>query len=322
MIFQRTIRTGAAVLAFAIAATLPASAQDWPNQPVTVLIPFSAGGGNDTVARTMGGALEEALGVPFTPVNAPGAGGFVAAQQLTSGRNDGYTLSHQSLGTFILTSLMNEQAVDPLQDLEYVAQMAVLTSAVAVPADSEYETLQDLIDALQSSDGSMTWGHTGQGGFHHVNGVSMLMAIEAEARDVPFQGSSATRAAVLGGQVDYAILSSVNYLGFENEMRFLAFFSEEADAVLPDVPTVADLGIDMVTVQTPSVWVVPTGTDPEIIATMQSAIEEIVATDAYQEQLLSLGITPRYASGDDVRALVEERMGGWQAIIETVSAAQ
>jgi tripartite-type tricarboxylate transporter receptor subunit TctC len=109
----------------------------------------------------------------------------------------------------------------------------------------------------------MTWGHTGQGGFHHVNGVSLLDAIGAEARDVPFQGSSATRAAMLGGQVDYAILSSVNYLGFENEMRFLAFFSDEADAVLPDVPTVTDLGYDMVTVQTPSVWVVPAGTDPE-----------------------------------------------------------
>ncbi|OAN76282.1 hypothetical protein A8B78_02005 [Jannaschia sp. EhC01] len=319
MTFQRKICSGAVALGLTMTLAMPAMAQDWPNQPVTVLIPFSAGGGNDTVARAMGGALEEVFSVPFTPVNAPGAGGFVAAQQLVSGRNDGYTLSHQSLGTFMLTSMMNEQAVNPLEDLEFVAQMAVLTSAVAVPMDSEYQTLSDLTDALAASDGSMTWGHTGQGGFHHVNGVSLLQAIGAEARDVPFQGSSATRAAVLGEQVDYAILSSVNYLGFENEMRFLAFFSDEADAVLPDVPTVADLGIDMVTVQTPSVWVVPAGTDAGIIETLQGAIEEVVASDTYQEQLLALGITPRYASGADVRALVESRIDGWQAIIDSVT---
>jgi tripartite-type tricarboxylate transporter receptor subunit TctC len=321
MLISNTIRAGVAGLALALTA-LPATAQDWPRQPVTVLIPFSAGGGNDTVARTMGTALEDRLGVPFTPVNTPGAGGFVAAQQLVSGQANGYTVSHQSLGTFILTSLMNEQQVDPLGDLEYVAQMAVLTSAVAVPMDSAYETLGDLVTALENSDGSMTWGHTGQGGFHHVNGVSLLDAIGAEARDVPFRGSSATRAAMLGGQVDYAILSSVNYLGFENEMRFLAFFSDEADAVLPDVPTVADLGYDMVTVQTPSVWVVPAGTDPEIIDTLSAAIEEIAGTDSYRDELLALGITPAYRDGAAVRELVESSIDGWREIIESVAASE
>ena len=217
---------------------------------------------------------------------------------------------------------MNEQAVDPLEDLEYVAQMAALTSAVAVPADSAHETLQDLIDALQASDGSMTWGHTGQGGFHHVNGVSFLQNLGAEARDVPFKGSSASRAALIGGQIDYAILSSVNYLGFEDQMRYLAFFSDEADAVLPDVPTVADLGLDMVTVQTPSVWVMPAGTDPAIIAKLEAEIEAVVATDAYRETLLSLGIAPGFRSGEDVRGLIEARIDGWRGIIESVAATE
>ena len=319
MILMNSIRVGVVATAF---AALPAAAQDWPSQPVTVLIPFSAGGGNDTVARTMGTALEERLGVPFTPVNAPGAGGFVAAQQLTSGRADGNTVSHQSLGTFILSSLMNEQAVDPLQDLEYVAQMATLTSAVAVPAGSEYETLQDLIDALTASDGSMTWGHTGQGGFHHVNGVSFLQAIDAEARDVPFQGSSASRAALMGGQIDYAILSSSNYLGFEDQMRFLAFFSDEADAVLPEVATVGDLGLDMVTVETPSVWVVSAGTDQAIVDTLASEIEAVVGTDEYRETLISLGITPSFRSGDEVRQLIEARIDDWRGIIDSVATSE
>ena len=312
-----------ATLAAATLATAgPASAQDWPTKPVTVLIPFSAGGGNDTVAREMGTALEERLGVPFTPVNATGAGGFVAAQQLVAGRADGYTVSHQSLGTLILTSMMNEQVLDPLEDLTYVAQMAVLSSAVAVPADSEYETLEDLTAALAASDGSMTWGHTGQGGFHHINGVSLLEAIGASARDVPFKGSSASRAALLGNQVDYAILSSSNYLGFEDQMRFLAFLSDERDAVLPDVPTVADLGIDMTTVSTPSVWVLPAGADQAIVDKLAAEIESVVATDAYRERLLSLGITPTFATGEAVRAKIEANREAWSAIVEDVKAAQ
>ncbi|MBF9034343.1 tripartite tricarboxylate transporter substrate binding protein [Rhodobacterales bacterium HKCCE2091] len=315
----KTIRAGLAGTALALAA-LPAAAQDWPGQPVTVLIPFSPGGANDTVARTMGSALEETFGVPFTPVNATGAGGFVAAQQLVAGRADGYTVSHQSLGTFILTSLMNEQQVDPLEDLTFVAQMAQLTSAVAVPASSEYETLQDLIDALQASDGSMTWGHTGEGGFHHVNGVSFLDAIGAEGRDVPFDGSSASRAALLGEQIDYAILSTSNYLGFENELRFLAFFSDSADAVLPDVPTMGDLGIDLVYVETPSVWVVPAGTDQAIVDQLSAAISEVVGSDAYRDELISLGITPAYRDGAEVRELIQNRIGGWQAIIDGLDA--
>lgn len=316
MTFVKLIQGMAIGTAVMVASVQPGLAQDWPTKPVTVLIPFSAGGGNDTVARTMGRMLEEKLGVPFTPVNVPGAGGFVAAQQLVSGRADGYTTSHVSLGTFILTSLRNEQAVNPQEDLDYVAQMAVLTSAVAVPVDSSFETLQDLIDALNASDGSMTWGHTGQGGFHNVNGISFLKAIGAEARDVPFKGSSKTRAAMLGKQVDYAILSSVNFLGFENQMRFLAFFSDEADAVLPNVPTVTSLGLDMVTVQTPSVWVVPAGTDAAITQTLQSAIEEIVMTDEYQKTLLRLGITPQYRSGDEVRELIDQKIDGWREIID------
>jgi tripartite-type tricarboxylate transporter receptor subunit TctC len=317
------LRAGVLALGALVAVTgISANAADWPKKPVTVLIPFSAGGGNDTVARVMGKALEADFGVPFTPVNTPGAGGFVAAQKLVGGRKDGYTVSHQSLGTFILTSLKNQQAVDPLKDLEYVAQMAVLSSAVAVKEDSPYQSLADLLDALKKSDGSMTWGHTGEGGFHHVNGVSMLSHAGATARDVPFKGSSKTRAALLGGQVDYAILSSVNYLGFEGKMRFLAFFSDEPDAVLPDVPTVSSLGMDMVTVQTPSVWVVPAGTDAAIIETLRAKIETIAATDDYKKQLLSLGITPAYRSGADVRKLVETRLPAWKEIIQSVKAAK
>lgn len=315
---RRVMLTAAAAVSVAFAA--PAMA-DYPDSSVTVLIPFSAGGGNDQVARAVAERLEERLGQPFVPVNRPGAGGFVAAQELVSGRADGYTIGHQSLGTFVLTSLMDDQVVDPLEDLRYVAQVAVLTSAVAVPTDSPYETLDDLLDAIAQSEGDMTWGHTGRGGFHHVNGVSLVRQSGGEARDVPFQGSSNTRAAMLGGQVDFAILSSLNYIGFEEEMRFLAFLAESEDGLLPDVPTVYDLGHDdMVTVETPSVWVVPADTPDEVVATLEAEIEDVVADEGYREHLLSLGITPLFASGNEVRARIDANIDGWREIIEATAA--
>ncbi|ESR23000.1 tripartite tricarboxylate transporter substrate binding protein [Lutibaculum baratangense] len=323
-LLRRALAAGAALGllgGLAAAGSAPAAAQDYPSRSVELLIPFSAGGANDQVARALAARLEQRLGQPFVPVNRTGAGGYVAAQAIVTGQPDGHMLAHQSLGTFILTSLFKEQAIDPQEDVRYVAQMAQLSSAIAVSSESPYETLDELIAAMKEAPGDFSWGHTGQGGFHHVNGVSLMQATGVDAVDVPFQGSSASVAALLGGHIDMAVLSTSNYLGFEDELRFLAFISEERDEVLPDVPTVGELGIDMVMVETPSVIIVNKDTPDEIVQTLETAIEEVVAQDDYKDALRKMGITPQFATGEEVTQRIERNIDGWREIIESTKEA-
>ena len=305
------------VAAAAIAVVAPAMSQDYPSRPLELLIPFSAGGANDQVARELAARLEDELGQPVAPINRTGAGGYVAAQEIVTSPADGYKLAHQSLGTFILTSLFDEQSIDPLEDVRYVAQMAQLSSAIAVSADSPYQTLEDLLEAMRAAPGEFSWGHTGQGGFHHVNGVSLFQAAGVEAVDIPFQGSSASVADLMGGHIDVAVLSSSNYLGFEDELRFLAFMSEERDAVLPDVPTVVELGIDTAMVETPSVVVVNKDTPDDVVDRLAAAIEAVVAQEDYQQALLQMGVSPVFATGEEILERIETNIPRWQEVIES-----
>tara|TARA_A100001391_G_scaffold103323_2_gene68875 strand:- start:3851 stop:4822 length:972 start_codon:yes stop_codon:yes gene_type:complete len=305
------------VAAAAIAVVAPAMSQDYPSRPLELLIPFSAGGANDQVARELAARLEDELGQPVAPINRTGAGGYVAAQEIVTSPADGYKLAHQSLGTFILTSLFDEQSIDPLEDVRYVAQMAQLSSAIAVSTDSPYQTLEDLLEAMRAAPGEFSWGHTGQGGFHHVNGVSLFQAAGVEAVDIPFQGSSASVADLMGGHIDVAVLSSSNYLGFEDELRFLAFMSEERDAVLPDVPTVVELGIDTAMVETPSVVVVNKDTPDDVVDRLAAAIEAVVAREDYQQTLLQMGVSPVFATGEEILERIETNIPRWQEVIDS-----
>ena len=300
-----------------VAVVAPAMSQDYPSRPLELLIPFSAGGANDQVARELAARLEDELGQPVAPINRTGAGGYVAAQEIVTSPADGYKLAHQSLGTFILTSLFDEQSIDPLEDVRYVAQMAQLSSAIAVSTDSPYQTLEDLLEAMRAAPGEFSWGHTGQGGFHHVNGVSLFQAAGVEAVDIPFQGSSASVADLMGGHIDVAVLSSSNYLGFEDELRFLAFMSEERDAVLPDVPTVVELGIDTAMVETPSVVVVNKDTPDDVVDRLAAAIEAVVAREDYQQTLLQMGVSPVFATGEEILERIETNIPRWQEVIDS-----
>ncbi|WP_047997570.1 tripartite tricarboxylate transporter substrate binding protein [Puniceibacterium sp. IMCC21224] len=292
----------------------------YPDHAIEILIPFSAGGGNDQVARALAAELEDILGQSIVPVQKTGAGGFVAAQAVATGSPDGYTLGHQSLGTLMLGSLMKEQVLDPMTELRFVAQMALIQSAIAVKADSPYKTLDDLIGAMQAEPGALAWGHTGRGGFHFVNGASLLAATGTEALDVPYKGSSNTVAALLGGEIDYAFLSTSNYLGFEDEMRILAFAADQGDELLPDVKTVRDLRVDMVTVATPSVITVHKDTPNDIVSVIESAIKEAVARPRYRETLLGMGIAPVFKDGAGINAYLDANMGPWKTLIDAAAA--
>ncbi|MFQ6548536.1 Bug family tripartite tricarboxylate transporter substrate binding protein [Aestuariibius sp. 2305UL40-4] len=279
---------------------------DWsPRRPVNVILPYSAGGGTDAFARAVAAAADGMLPVPMVVNNVSGAGGITGAIEASRSRPDGSTIMITSAGSFLLTSMLRETEVTPLDDFEIIAQIGDLDPAILVPASSPFQTLADLVDFARANPGQLRWAHNGRGGAHHVAGQSFLNANGIEATDVPFKGGGPTRAAVIGAQVDFATVGIQQAAGFENELRVLALLAPERDGIASDVPTAVEQGFDYVEVSSPIIAFAPLGTDPEIVANMQDLFRNVAGSDAFRDTMRERGNIPEFLPGDEARARLE-----------------
>ena len=317
---RRTLLTRAMALGCTTLLAVPAIAlAEWaPRRPVNVVLPYAAGGGTDAFARAVAAAAEAEglLSVPLVVSNKPGAGGITGAAEAAGARPDGQTMMITSAGSFLLTSMLNDTPVDPLDDYEIVAQIGDLDPAILVPAASPHETLEDLVNAMRENPGSLRWAHNGVGGAHHVAGQSFLNANGIEATGVPFRGGGPTRAAVIGSQVDFAVVGIQQAAGFEEQLRVLALLAPERDAIASDVPTAAEEGFDYVEVSSPIVAFAPKGTDPEIVEGMQAMLESAAASESFSTAMRERGNVPEYLPGTEARARLEGLRDATAEVIE------
>lgn len=315
---RRDLFAGIALATFAFAS--PAIAEWVPDRPVNVILPYSAGGGTDAFARAVAAAVQEQglLEVPMVVNNLPGAGGITGAAEAAGARPDGQTIMITSAGSFLLTSMLQDTPVNPLENYEIVAQIGDLDPAILVPMDSPYQTLADLMAALEADPGSLRWAHNGVGGAHNVAGQSFLNANGVEATGVPFQGGGPTRAAVIGAQVDFGVVGIQQAAGFETELRVLGLLAPERDGIAADVPTVPEQGFDYVEVSSPIVVFAPLGTDPAILAGMEALFQQVATSDAFTATMAERGNVPEYLGGADARARLEALQAATTDVIDSL----
>ena len=306
---RRTLTTRALALGCAAIMLTPALAYaDWePRRPVNVILPYSAGGGTDAFARAVAATAREEnlLAVPLTVTNKEGAGGITGAAEAAGARPDGQTMMITSAGSFLLTSMLKDTPVSPLEDFEIVAQIGDLDPAILVPAGSPFGSLGDLMAALEAEPGALRWAHNGVGGAHNVAGQAFLDANGVSATGVPFQGGGPTRAAVIGEQVDFAVVGIQQAAGFENELRVLALLAPERDGIASDVPTAVEQGFDYVEVSSPIVAFAPKGTDAEVLEGMQALMEAVANSEGFAAAMRDRGNVPEYLPGPEARARLE-----------------
>lgn len=316
--FAHLCRTAAVATAVAVAAPSAAHAE-FPEKSMTLVVPKSAGGGTDTQARAMASVSEPHLGEPFQVVNKPGAGGYIGAKFVADAKADGYTMMVQNAGTFILKALAKPQVVDPFDDFEVVAMFGELYTALVVRADDErFSTIQEFI-AYAKQHPEMTYGFAGKGGFHHIAAVGVERAVGYEARAVPFKGGSKARAAILGGQIDFAWMGIQQIRGFEDDLTALALASDERYPAMPDYPTFKEQGLPYTLVTGPTVVMVPKGTPKDAIAKLGDAIEKGVTTAKYAEMIKSKGLVPRYMNGGDATAYLRRLADDWRPLVTTLA---
>ena len=318
----REIRRSAARVAAAaamVAATAVGAAAQWtPERPINIVVPYGAGGGTDAFARAFAAGAEDVLPVPVVIVNRPGSSGLIGAAEVMRARPDGETLMITSAGSFLLTTMLQETEINPVEDFRTIAQIGDLTTSLVVPETSEFETAQDFIDYAKANSGELRWGHTGRGSFHYIAGKAFLDAQGIEAQDVPFQGGGQNRAAVLGEQVDFGFMGVQQLAGFEDQLRVLGLNAPERDPTVETVPTFAEQGLSYAEVSSPILLMAPRGTSDEVVETMENAVREITNTEAFRDIMRQQGNAPAFLPGEEAKARLQRLREAAAPVVEQV----
>jgi tripartite-type tricarboxylate transporter receptor subunit TctC len=315
----RSIGTLAAAAA-AVTAAPPVLAQTYPSKPVTLIVPFPAGGASDVQFRALAQALSKDLKQPFVVVNQPGVSGTLAPSTMArTAAADGYTISAV---TPALVRMPHVQKVsyDPLKDFTYIAGISKFIYGIAVAADSPYKTAQDVVAAAMAKPGKLNIGAISNGSTGHVMQVQWARAAGFEANYVPYKGSAEVVQAVLGHHLDVMTEASWGPLVQQGKLRVLALAEEQRLKQFPNVPTLKELGWNVVA--TPFMGVAgPKGMDPKIVQTLQDAFQRATADPDFLKALEVAGQSVDYRDSAGFVKLTTEAYNAEKRNVDDLKAA-
>ncbi|SDM94604.1 Tripartite-type tricarboxylate transporter, receptor component TctC [Franzmannia pantelleriensis] len=282
---------------FAVVAATSAMAE-YPDKNIEVIVPFSAGGGNDTFVRALQPLLEEKLDTDIVVRNIAGGGGAVGLSRAVASDPDGYTLAAASNALQTLEAMGNVAFTS--EDFDFVAKVLEEPYVVAVGSDSEFETLESMVTAAQNGQ-SVQVGVSGVGSSAHIAAVAFSDAADVEFNIIPYPGGSETISAAMGGHVDAVVLGGAELRSplQSGRLKALGMSYEERSDSLPDVPTFKEEGYDL----SLTVWrgiAGPKGLPDNVKETWVSAIEEIMAEGSFQETADNLGLDIAPLYGDEL----------------------
>lgn len=306
--FLQSTAGGLAALGLGIAG-MPAHAQAFPTKPITLVLPFPPGSLFDAVLRTLGDAAAAELGQPIVLMHKPGGGGVTGTASLAAmSPGDGYTLSvmHNSV---IRQPHMARVAYDPLRDFSYVAGLAGLSTGIVVAANAPWKSLAELLADAKARPGLISWGNVGATSANRIYGERLAKAAGVKFNFIPFKGGAEEFQALLGGHLDVYGDPGFGAMVAAGKVRALATFTEQRLPRHPAVPTLKELGFDLV-VNSPIGIVAPKGLEPAVSARLQAAIRKAEKSVDYQRVLQEYDLTPwpldaesfvRYAQAQFVR---------------------
>ncbi|RMC30201.1 tripartite tricarboxylate transporter substrate binding protein [Paracoccus alkanivorans] len=291
------LRTGFAVLlAAATMIAAPASAQDYPDHPVEFIVPWSPGGGSDTLMRLIAGNIEPYLGIEMPIINMPGVGGTVGLREASRRDADGYTISQVHEGLLVAT----ETGITDLawSDFEPIALMTASPQYLVVHPTDDYTDFEEFLAYAKEHPGEITIGVT-LGGVPHLHAAMIEQAYGLQFQYVGYEGTGERIRALVGGNLDAAIgdISSSKQFVDNGDLQFLAVGSLERVAEAPNVPTFKELGADLELQVTRGI-VMPKGAPEEARDTLEAALEELSKDEAYIEQTNNAGASVMFRGRD------------------------
>ena len=287
-------------------ASLAARAQDYPNKPITLIVPWPAGGSSDVAMRAIGEAAAKRLGQPIVVDNKPGASGTLGpATMAATAKPDGYTIAQMPISVVRLP-IMQKTTFDAVRDFSYIAQLTGYTFGVTTKADSPFKTWADVVKFARDNPGKVTYGTPGTGTSLHI-AMEMIAAKEGvKFTQVPFKGAAETNAAVLGGHTMLqADSTGWKPLVDSGQIRLLNIWTAERSKVWPDAPTLKELGYPFV-FDSPFGVAGPKSMDPAIVKKLDAAFKQAIEEAAVIEVLKRYDMFPRYLDSAAYAAAVKE----------------
>ena len=268
---RRAALIGASALPFAAASAARAQAK-FPDRPIRLIIPWAAGGPADAGFRILAQSVSKKLGQQVIVDNKAGASGIMGAMALQEAKPDGYTISQMHMSVLRQPLLNKQLTYNPINDLTYILQITGFVMGVVVKADAPWKTLPELLAYAKANPGKLNWGTLGIGSTQHLAMERVGIAQGGLSwTHAPYRGTADTLRALLGGEIDFASEASGWAPMVEaGQLRLLAVFTAQRAKRFPDVPTVKELGIDVV-IDSPGGLIGPKGMDPAVVAVLADA---------------------------------------------------
>jgi len=311
--------TASLLVLCAAAATAPAAvAADFPQRPLKLVVPFTAGGAADVMARGMAQRLGEELGQQVIVDNRGGGGGIMASEIVTSAPADGYTLLFGTMGTHAINPALHAKLpYDPVKDFAPISVTHVNPRVLIVGSHLEPKNVAELVALARSKPGALTYGSAGVGSSGHLSGVLFGSMTGSDLLHVPYRGSAPLMTDVITGRIDMTFDSFTVYEEHikSGRVRALGVTSKDRVGALPDVPTIAEQGLAGYDVSNWLGVLAPAGTPPAVIKTIHEALGRTMATPALRKQLIGLGIEPVFGTPEAFAALLKDDLPRWEEIV-------
>ncbi|HEY5831221.1 MAG: tripartite tricarboxylate transporter substrate binding protein [Hyphomicrobiaceae bacterium] len=313
-----------AIFAILLAAIAPArvAAQTYPDKPVTLIVPWPAGGATDIAMRAIAEGATKHLGQNIVIDNKPGASGTLGpAVMAANAKPDGYTIAQMPI-TVMRLPLMQKAAWDAVKDFTYIVHLTGYTFGITTKADGPFKTWADVVAYAKANPGKVTYATPGAGTSLHIGMEQIAARSGIQLTQVPFKGNAESNAAVLGGHTMLqADGSGWKALVDAGQLRLLAIWTDQRSKNFPDTPTLKELGYPFV-FDSPFGIAGPKGMDPAVVQKLHDAFKKSIEDPAVVATLAKYEMVPRYIDTAAYRKFVEEIIASEKAALERIGLAK
>jgi tripartite-type tricarboxylate transporter receptor subunit TctC len=313
----------AALLAALSAISAPVSAQDYPSRPITLVVPYAAGGGNDLMARIASEKMSRTLGQQVVIENRPGAGGSTATRQVAKAAPDGYTLVIGGTGTLAVNpTLYQNVGYDPRKDFAPIGLIGSSALVVLVNPSLPVRNIRDLIALAKKEPGAINYASAGVGSGIHLGTVLFELMADVKLTHVPYRGTAPALTDLMGGHVAvyFSSLPPAVAIAKDGKVRALAVTGATRSAAFPELPTVAEDGLPGYDSVLHYGIVAPAGTPRPIVAKLNAALREALAAPDTKERMATDGTEPLPSTPEEYAADIDREETKWSAVVRKSGA--
>jgi tripartite-type tricarboxylate transporter receptor subunit TctC len=306
----------ALAIGLALAAS-PAWSQSYPDHPIRVIVPFSPGGSVDVLARLLGGKLSDQLGKPIVVENRPGAGGTLASDYVAKSAPDGYTILQNTIGAAIAPAFYKTLPFDAYKDFAPVTQLVGSSLIVVASVKSGITSMKELIDRARANPSKLNYGSTGVGNPLHLTMEMIKQSTGVDIVAVPFRGDAQINAALLGGEIEVAVvpLATAVPLIQGGRIRGLAITGSKRSATVPEVPTVAETVVPGFASSSWHAWFMPAKTPAPIVARIQKEVVKALAELDVRARLTAMALDPVGSTPEEFTAFYKNEIAKFTKVI-------